>query len=87
MPAGMDVGEYDRYQISGNALALEVAGRPMNDTELEMMFAGEGDAMYESFMAGSIDLSYTPPPPDPPAVFEQTQKMIDKRTSLPEGAL
>ena len=49
MPAGMEIGEYDGAVSAGNAEALQVAGRPMNDQERGLMFAGKGEDLYHSF--------------------------------------
>ena len=50
MPAGMDINDYDRVTTAGHAEALEIAGRQMNDSEIELLFADDGDALYDSLM-------------------------------------
>lgn len=52
MPAGMDVNVYDQTYTSGNATALRVAGRPMNEREVALMFAGEAEALWDSLTGG-----------------------------------
>jgi len=49
MPAGMDVQEYDNATIDLNARAFKHAGRKANDQELQDWFAGNGQAVFDSF--------------------------------------
>jgi hypothetical protein len=90
MPAGMDVREYDQALVQANSLALEVAGRPISDIEIEKWFEGDGDAFYDSLKGATADPlpetnfiteeQFERQPIPEPTPLEQKQEQARERT-------